>query len=308
MKNIYTLLIVAATAMANAQQTISFEANEGFQLGNLHNQNGWEVTEGKTGIITNQLITDEQASEGKYSFKNGNQDDFDPQWFPIFGSSKTFDTPLNYKDFTISFDAYVNKRMGADFEFSLFTINPTTNEFYPVAGFGLENRGEFYITTSTEYDFTYADLAKDWKINQWHHFDIKVSENEIKYYMNGLLIYTGENFTQLDVHGFTILHNNYGGDAYYDNFKINAPKLGITEIETNNLQLYPNPVKDYLTIQGDFREQIASIELINSIGQLVFQTKNNLDKISTNQLQAGIYFAKIKLKNGQVIQRKIIKK
>ena len=309
MKKIYTLLFIASTTITQAQQAYSFETSEGFVLGNLNQQNNWEVSQAGDGkIVNNQIVTNELASDGTNSFKNGNQADYKEQWFPIMGATKVFDTPIDYKNFTITFDAYVTKRNGADFEFTLYTVNTETDEFYPVAGFGMENRGYFYITKDINYGFDYADDAKDWPINKWNNFKIEVSENEIKYYLNSKLVYTGNNFTKANINGFTMLHNNYGGDAYYDNFKITTENLAINTVNQKELKIYPNPIKDYLAVDTSFQNQIASIEIINTLGQVVLKENNVTNKIDTDKLQAGVYVTKIILKDGKVINRKIIKK
>lgn len=309
MKKIYTLLFIASTTIIQAQQAYSFETSEGFVLGNLNQQNNWEVSKDGDGkIINNQIVTNELASDGTNSFKNGNQADYKEQWFPIMGASKAFDTPIDYKKFTITFDAYVTKRNGADFEFTLYTVNTETDEFYPVAGFGMENRGYLYITKDINYGFDYADDAKDWPINKWNNFKIEVSENEIKYYLNSKLVYTGNNFTKANINGFTMLHNNYGGDAYYDNFKITTENLAINTVNQKELKIYPNPIKDYLAVDTSFQNQIASIEIINTLGQVILKENNVTNRIDTDKLQAGVYVAKIILKDGKVINRKIIKK
>ena len=309
MKKIYTLLFIASTTIIQAQQAYSFETSEGFVLGNLNQQNNWEVSKDGDGkIINNQIVTNELASDGTNSFKNGNQADYKEQWFPIMGASKAFDTPIDYKKFTITFDAYVTKRNGADFEFTLYTVNTETDEFYPVAGFGMENRGYLYITKDINYGFDYADDAKDWPINKWNNFKIEVSENEIKYYLNSKLVYTGNNFTKANINGFTMLHNNYGGDAYYDNFKITTENLAINTVNQKELKIYPNPIKDYLAVDASFQNQIVSIEIINTLGQVILKENNVTNKIDTDKLQAGVYVAKIILKDGKVINRKIIKK
>ena len=309
MKKIYTLLFIASTTIIQAQQAYSFETSEGFVLGNLNQQNNWEVSKDGDGkIINNQIVTNELASDGTNSFKNGNQADYKEQWFPIMGATKVFDTPIDYKNFTITFDAYVTKRNGADFEFTLYTVNTETDEFYPVAGFGMENRGYLYITKDINYGFDYADDAKDWPINKWNNFKIEVSENEIKYYLNSKLVYTGNNFTKANINGFTMLHNNYGGDAYYDNFKITTENLAINTVNKKELKIYPNPIKDYLAVDTSFQNQIASIEIINTLGQVVLKENNVTNRIDTDKLQAGVYVAKIILKDGKVINRKIIKK
>ena len=309
MKKIYTLLFIASTTITQAQQTYSFETSEGYVLGNLNQQNNWEVSQAGDGkIVNNQIVTNELASDGTNSFKNGNQADYKEQWFPIMGATKVFDTPIDYKNFTITFDAYVTKRNGADFEFTLYTVNTETDEFYPVAGFGMENRGYFYITKDINYGFDYADDAKDWPINKWNNFKIEVSENEIKYYLNSKLVYTGNNFTKANINGFTMLHNNYGGDAYYDNFKITTENLAINTVNKKELKIYPNPIKDYLAVDTSFQNQIASIEIINTLGQVVLKENNVTNRIDTDKLQAGVYVTKIILKDGKVINRKIIKK
>jgi len=91
MKNL-NLLIIALSLSLNtfAQQTISFEESEGYSLGTIHNQNDWEVTEGSDGILTNQVISDEQAQDGVFSFKNAYEPDYDFQWLPIFWCRQNF--------------------------------------------------------------------------------------------------------------------------------------------------------------------------------------------------------------------------
>ncbi|MEG0982867.1 T9SS type A sorting domain-containing protein, partial [Algoriella sp.] len=171
-----------------------------------------------------------------------------------------------------------------------------------------ENRGYLYITKDINYGFDYADDAKDWPINKWNNFKIEVSENEIKYYLNSKLVYTGNNFTKANINGFTMLHNNYGGDAYYDNFKITTENLAINTVNQKELKIYPNPIKDYLAVDTSFQNQIASIEIINTLGQVILKENNVTNRIDTDKLQAGVYVAKIILKDGKVINRKIIKK
>ncbi|MFV0165682.1 T9SS type A sorting domain-containing protein [Empedobacter falsenii] len=307
MKKIYILLLTAST-LTFAQKNTSFETKEGYELGNINTQNNWEVAEGNGKVLDNQIISDEQASEGSYSFKNGDQIDFGPKYFPVMGVTKTFEKPVDYKGFTISFDAFVTKRDGADFEFTLFTINPETDEFNPVAGLGMENRGYLYIAKDIEYGFDYADAAEGWPINKWNNFKIEVTENEIKYYLNDKLVYTGDNFTKLDVHGFTMLHNNYGGDAYYDNFKFSTDSLAVNQIGLKEFKMYPNPVQDVLTFDTNFYDQISGVEVSNTVGQIVLKTDKSLKELNMSSLKSGIYFVKIYMKDGKTMTRKTIKK
>jgi len=305
MKKIYYVLcILAAHSFTNAQETISFEANEGYTIGTLNNQNGWEVTEGRNGFLTNQIITNERASDGEYSFKNGFQSEYDPQWMVIFGGSKAFETPYDFNAFTISYDVYVTQRNGADFEFNLYGIN-ANDEYVPVVGIGMENRGYIYITKNANYDFEYADAGENWPINTWNNVKIEVNATEINYYLNNNLIHTTSNFSQVAIKGLTLLHNNYGGNAFYDNFKINETELNTSELVKGNVSIYPNPVKDNLFVNTT--EQIKTIEIYNVLGQLE-AFSNDLKAIKTDQLKVGNYIAKITFKDGKTLTRKFIKK
>ena len=295
--------LIMAQSFAFAQESISFEQTEGYTLGTLNTQNGWEITDDNQGnFITNQIVTDEQASDGTNSFKNGHQDEFDPQWFPIFGASKAFSTPYQYNDFTISYDVFLTQRNGADFEFNLYGIDNEDN-FIPVVGIGMENRGYVYITTNANYGYEYADNAANYPLNTWHNIKIEVSADEIKYYFNNQHIYTTDNFSQTEIKGLTMLHNNYGGSAYYDNFKINEVELATSEVVNNKLKLTPNPVKDQLNF--NFNGEIKSIEILDLVGRTI--SLKNDTTIDLKQLPKGNYIAKITLKDGKIITRKFIK-
>ncbi len=303
MKKSYFLLLAFLSATAFAQQTISFEAGEGYQLGTLHEQNGWEVTEGSDGFLQNQIVSDVASSQGNYSFKNAYEPSFDAQWFPIFGASKTFDQPIDYRNLTFSYDVMVNQKLGADFEFTLFAINEN-EEFVPVAGVGIENRGMIYLIKDENYGFDYAEA--EWTENTWINVKIEVTESEIKYYINNVLQNTIANFTELNIVGFNMLHNNYGNDAYYDNFTISTSELGTTPFDKNVLSVYPNPIKNSVSIALPKETVLTEIAIYNLVGQVVLQT-NQTQNIDASQLANGAYILKATIANGAILTKKIIK-
>ncbi|CAM3943403.1 T9SS type A sorting domain-containing protein [Flavobacterium antarcticum] len=303
MKKVYILLMAVASSFSFAQESISFESSEGYALGTLHGQNGWEVTQGSDGLIQNQVITNEQASTGTFSFKNAHEPSFDEQWFPIFGAVKTFATPLDHTNLTFSYDVKASAKNGADFEFVLYSID-ADDEFTPVAGVGIENRGYIYLIKNDSYGFDYAEA--EWTPNVWVNIKIEISAVEIKYYVNNVLQNTIANFTQLDVLGFNMLHNNYGNDAYYDNFVITSNNLNINPFESNSVAVYPNPATDLISIAGPTDTQISQISIYNVRGQEVLKT-NVTQNINVSELTAGTYFLKATSTNGATLTKKIIK-
>jgi len=83
------------------------------------------------------------------------------------------------------------------------------------------------------------------------------------------------------------------------------------ETGTNNIELYPNPAKDYINLE--FSENVtnpADFKLFNTRGELVFHQQftisNNTKKVYLNKLNSGIYFYSItedkrNLKTGRLI-------
>lgn len=296
-------MLMLASSLTFAQQTISFETAEGFALGTLNAQNKWEITEGSDGFLENQVITDEKASEGKFSFKNAYEPDFDSQWFPIFGASKTFDDPADYKNFSITYDVQVTEKLGADFEFTLFAIDEN-EEFVPVAGVGIENRGMIYLTTSIDYDFDYAEAT--WEPNTWIKVKIEVSADDVKYYVNGDLQKTITNFTKLNIVGLNMLHNNYGGTAYYDNIVITGGNLSTKPFVQNAVSVYPNPAINNISLNIPAGKEIAKATIYNIAGQKVLSTTQN-QNIDISNLAKGAYFVKTTTTTGEQFTAKIIK-
>lgn len=305
MKKNYILSSLASlllSGFAFAQTQISFESSEGFTLTSIHTQNAWEVSEGSDGVLQNQIISDEQASDRSFSFKNSHEDAFGSQWLPIFGAAKAFDTPRDYKDLVISYDIYITEKNGADFEFTAYAEGQEV--FSPVAGIGLENRGYIYVIVDENYGTEYTDESIAWNINTWHNIKIEITENNIKYYLDNNLIYTGNNFTQLDVYGINMLHNNYGGSAYYDNINIEEGTLNTQQNKLDSFSFYPNPAKDYIHITSA-GNSIENVKVFSITGKEII---NSVHKsfINTSALNKGTYLLEV-TQNGNTTRKLFIK-
>lgn len=305
MKKNYSLPLLLLTVFISAQINISFEAEEGYNLGNLHVQNGWEVTESSDGIVQHQTISDEQASDGVYSFKNGYESDYDFQWFPIFGGTLSFDEAISSNlVFSISYDILVTGQQGADFEFTVFGINDN-EEYEPIAGVGIENRGLIYVINSGEYASQYTEA--NWEINEWNTIMVEVGMANILYYLNDELIASVPRFNEIDALGINFLHNNYGHDAYYDNIEINHEVLSSNDIiSKSEFNIYPNPVVNNLNISIE-NNQIKNAIVYDMSGKIVAKYLSQ-KSINLEQLVAGNYIIHVTTADGKKYQRKFIKK
>lgn len=84
--------------------------------------------------------------------------------------------------------------------------------------------------------------------------------------------------------------------------------LGIKENSIGNFEVYPNPVKESLSIKfkGDVSEK--NMQIVNSCGQIVFeQSISGTDEItvSRNSLPAGLYLLKVSNDNSTLVKKLI---
>ena len=305
MKNLYFLAAALFCSTISAQNQISFETSEGYELGSIKGQNSWQITEDADGnFVENQVVSAEKFSAGIYSFKNGYTDAYGGQMFPIIGAQKSFDQPLDYNDTTISFDVLVTETDGSIFEMAAYGIS-ADEEYYPVFDLAFDYSGTLHVITSIDYDM--EDTGISWQSNQWYSVVVKVSTNEIKYFIDGTLIYTTPNFTQINLLGMNFLHANYGGDAYIDNIKINETNMSVSNVKKGNLAVYPNPVKNSLNFNLPHGEAVSVIRIHNIAGQTVIDRKLSTPAINLEPLKAGAYIITVTTNKGTSYSSKFIK-
>ena len=79
--------------------------------------------------------------------------------------------------------------------------------------------------------------------------------------------------------------------------------LSITTVDFSDLQVYPNPAKDFIQISSD-NTQITSVQILNPLGKTVLST-TNVARIKVSSLAKGMYFLKINT-NTKSTTKKII--
>ncbi len=305
MKNLYFLAAALFCTTLSAQNVISFESSEGYQLGDIRAQNSWTVTDdGEGNFIQNQVISAEQASVGTNSYKNAYEAQYGPQFYPIIGAQKDIIPALDYYNATVSFDVYITELDGSNFEMAAYGISPS-QEFNPVFDIAFDYTGSLMVLTSVDFDL--VDTGATWVANQWYNVKVKISANEVKYYIDNNLIYTTPNFTQLNLDGLNFLHDNYSGDAYIDNIIINEADMAVSSVNKGKIAVYPNPVKSNLNFSLPNGEKISQISIHNMAGQKVLaQTLTNAT-INLETLQAGTYIVTVTNAAGTSYSSKFIK-
>lgn len=101
----------------------------------------------------------------------------------------------------------------------------------------------------------------------------------------------------------TITKNNY--------IVVWPTSINKKELQSNNIILYPNPVKNYLQILFDHKPKDMQIELYDILGKQkqveIIKDNFNATEINTAALANGIYFVKIICNNQEDLIKKFIK-
>jgi hypothetical protein len=117
---------------------------------------------------------------------------------------------------------------------------------------------------------------------------------------SNILGYTDEleAFTIYVVRAYAVVN----GETYYgQETTFQTMEDGVVELN-QSLKLYPNPTANVLNIEG---KNMTQIDVYNAVGQCVMMMKAEGDKVqlSTESLNNGIYFVRIKANDGAVVNR-----
>ena len=77
--------------------------------------------------------------------------------------------------------------------------------------------------------------------------------------------------------------------------------------DESHFSLYPNPVKDQLTLSFAEGNAPESVELYDLQGRLVGMKRNNMETIDMSAMPSGVYMLRVTLKDGMNYHEKIVK-
>jgi hypothetical protein len=82
--------------------------------------------------------------------------------------------------------------------------------------------------------------------------------------------------------------------------------FGVNELSANAVSVFPNPVKDVMTVQAN--RNINEIQVYDAAGQLIIDQTVNAKTITVNTsgLTTGIYTLKAILGNGTINKKVVI--
>ena len=98
-------------------------------------------------------------------------------------------------------------------------------------------------------------------------------------------------------------------DTGYYHIEINSNQCSVTAVldkEIKRIKVYPNPTSDFLFIENEYL--IESMEIIDLMGKIYWkEVQFDLNQIDLSSLPVGIYYLKIRKKEGREMIEKIVK-
>lgn len=157
-----------------------------------------------------------------------------------------------------------------------------------------------------DIDGSVTSVLLKWKVGSSSYTDVSMNASGGKYYGQ---IPQQTSGTTVD---FTIIaEDNEGLQVTYDDSYLVSEANGLIDITEENIRVYPNPAKEFITVQVDHYNQPLEFIIYDVIGSQVYRKQvdfNNQHKINMEDLESGLYFISFVIDKTLVTKKIILKK
>jgi hypothetical protein len=298
MKKLLLSALLVSGFAATAQ--VSFESSEGFVLGPLDDQNGWNVS---TASLATGSISDAYANEGAWSLKIEGLNSTNHALVGAFSPVDVVEGDV----ITVSYDFFVTELSDAASDFYVGAQSPSQTLLTSRQRYAYD--GKIYVV-ATDGTLQYVDTGATYEAMTWYNMTAvhTFSAGTIEYYLDGELIYTGDTFGATNVEQMTFLNDNYASTGYFDNLQV-VSGLGFNNPAVSKLAVYPNPASNVINIENPENVNIHFVTITDLNGRMVKQVKLNAVSgatVDVSEIATGTYFVKIVTDKGATV-KKIIK-
>lgn len=317
MKKICLSLLFAITIQSYGQLNLNDSLILFFNFNNNINNQAQNKYHGQftNGSSANYVVDANSRLDSAYMLTQDQED-------ILINDSIAFDD-----EFTVSVDFYSSGDNGHLFGYFFRTGDYPNDHLY----LGLGGHSNIAPACTLWVDTTYDYGDHHWwsdtvSFKQWNNLIYEFRSDSITIFKNGI---KGSSFlrtTSFNNKKFGLGHigkwNTYPDNMHIDNLVIYGRKLNATEINyygdvnrsmslvsisehptsTNQIQLYPNPTSDYVTIKG---EKVIAATAFSINGQAVPVNYSN-NKIDLFNLNKGLYYIAIQTAKGTFV-KKVIK-
>ena len=197
-------------------------------------------------------------------------------------------------------------------------INPSKIGGYVHYQIRFENTGTYpaqNIVVKDMIDTSKFDVSTLQIINSSHACYAKITGNKVEFIFENINLpfadATNDGYVVFKIKSLpTLTVNSTVSNSASIYFDYNFPIITNTATSTyqllnasgfvfeNEFALYPNPVKDKFTIKTKNSLEIQSLEIYNTLGQIVLAIPRFTDNVDVSSLQTGTYLVKVNTENG----------
>ncbi|MCB2197363.1 MAG: endonuclease [Bacteroidetes bacterium] len=155
-------------------------------------------------------------------------------------------------------------------------------------------------------DGSVASVLLQWKMGSSAYTDVNMNLSGGKYYGQ---ILPQSNGTTIDFK--IIAEDNEGLQGTYEGSYQVSEANGIGDMSEENIRVYPNPAKEFVTVQIDNYNQQLELIIYDVIGSQVYREQvdfNDRHKIYIEDLESGLYFISFAIDKTLVTKKILLKK
>ncbi|MCJ8154571.1 T9SS type A sorting domain-containing protein [Chryseobacterium sp. SSA4.19] len=293
-KKLLSLIATISFCLLAFSQTISFETSEGYTLGDINNQQGWNYLGNlapNTGMVSNTAAT--TGSNALQVSGNNTTDD---------GSIRKTITGFNMTEY--SFDYKIEGIDGSDY---FMAVRDNSNSIIGAFVIDFEEGNlAVYNGITEDTDETAINISPD----TWYNFKMVINKttNTVQYFVNNTLLGSKSiSSTATNVSIIDFGYADFGTGFTVDNIKIaDSNLLATSDTQYDaDIYIYPNPASDYINIKT--QDKIGPVEIYDVSGKLVLKDLSGKNQVAVTSLQTGTYFLTVKIKD-RLINKKFIKR
>lgn len=185
-----------------------------------------------------------------------------------------------------------------------FTVNPVETDDPSTAGFEVSDTADLRVGEAV----IFTDLSSNGTVWHWDFGDGNVSTE------------TSTSHIYQDTGWYTIVqvvtNAQDCSDALSKVIRVNEAPTSASDLEnqySSQIQIFPNPTKQQLTISMDFESVISvNVELVDILGKSIkqlTQTETNREQltIDLSGISSGIYYLRFNFESGEVVSKKVVK-
>lgn len=216
----------------------------------------------------------------------------------------------DYSDYakSLAIDKNNDVYLGIDFQSFSLDMDPSPTGTFTIAAVASTSIAVNRLNANGNYASSYYFKSNSSNANYIHSMTFDNTNNLIVSGDFSLQYFTGQEFVDFDPGAAVVKGIDKFG--YTDGFivKLNNLTTGINESDINtNFKLYPNPNNGLFTLEFKNIDANTQIEIVNLLGEVVFEQKINLQtsQLNTN-LKSGVYFVNTTDNNSKKSIQKIV--